>query len=124
MANGAQGPDAEMIDLLPLLEIVASHSSGLDKIDLDKCRERGITVTYTPDALTDEVADMAILLTLATMRRICEADQYVRRSEWKNVDFKLTTKVKLFWSSILLRIISFAPLNYLCCLHKLFLFLK
>ncbi|KAL0319258.1 UNVERIFIED_CONTAM: Hydroxyphenylpyruvate reductase [Sesamum angustifolium] len=92
VANGAQGPDAEMIDALPLLEIIASHSSGLDKIDLDKCRERGITVTYTPDALTDEVADMAILLTLATMRRICEADQYVRRSEWKNADFKLTTK--------------------------------
>ncbi|KAK4395243.1 Hydroxyphenylpyruvate reductase [Sesamum angolense] len=33
VANGAQGPDAEMIDALPLLEIVASHSSGLDKID-------------------------------------------------------------------------------------------
>ncbi|KAI3455439.1 hypothetical protein Pfo_012102 [Paulownia fortunei] len=92
VGNGVQGADAEVIDELPLLEIVASHSSGLDKIDLDKCREKGIRVTYTPDALTDEVADMAVLLTLATLRRICEADQYVRRGEWKNADFKLTKK--------------------------------
>ncbi|KAL3840885.1 hypothetical protein ACJIZ3_025476 [Penstemon smallii] len=93
VGNGVTGADAELIDSLPHLEIVASHSSGLDKIDLDKCREKGIRVTYTPDALTDEVADMAILLTLATARRICEADRYVRNGEWKNADFKLTTKL-------------------------------
>ncbi|KAG6430068.1 hypothetical protein SASPL_108134 [Salvia splendens] len=92
VCNGVQGPDAEMIDALPLLEIVASHSSGLDKIDLDRCRTRGIRVTYTPDALTDEVADMAILLILATSRRICAADRYVRRGEWRNSDFKLSSK--------------------------------
>lgn len=96
MCNGVQGPDAEMIDALPLLEIVVSHSSGLDKIDLDRCRKRGIRVTYTPDALTDEVADTAMLLILATSRRICAADYYVRSGEWKNADFKLTTKVKPF----------------------------
>ncbi|KAL8458274.1 hypothetical protein ACS0TY_035956 [Phlomoides rotata] len=92
VVNGVQGADADLIDALPLLEIVASHSSGLDKIDLDKCREKGIRVTYTPDALTNEVADMAVSLTLATLRRICEADRYVRSGEWKNGDFKLTTK--------------------------------
>ncbi|KAK6124996.1 hypothetical protein DH2020_041270 [Rehmannia glutinosa] len=93
VGNGVQGADSELIDALPLLEIVASHSSGLDKIDLEKCRERGIRVTYTPDELTDEVADMAILLTLATLRRICEADRYVRSGEWKYADFRLTTKL-------------------------------
>lgn len=93
VCNGVQGADAEIIDALPLLEIVASHSSGLDKIDLDRCRKRGIRVTYTPDALTDEVADMAILLILATARRICAADRFVRRGEWKKSDFQLTAKV-------------------------------
>lgn len=92
MCNGVQGPDAEMIDALPFLEIVVSHSSGLDKIDLDRCRKRGIRVTYTPDALTDEVADTAMLLILATSRRICAAHDYVRSGEWKNADFKLTAK--------------------------------
>ncbi|KAH6758812.1 D-isomer specific 2-hydroxyacid dehydrogenase family protein [Perilla frutescens var. frutescens] len=92
VCNGVQGADAEIIDALPLLEIVASHSSGLDKIDLDRCRKRGIRVTYTPDALTDEVADMAILLILATSRRISAADEFIRRGQWKNADFKLTAK--------------------------------
>jgi hypothetical protein len=40
---------------LPNLEIVSSFSVGLDKIDLTKCRERVITVTNTPDVLTDDV---------------------------------------------------------------------
>ncbi|KAG8379963.1 hypothetical protein BUALT_Bualt07G0144200 [Buddleja alternifolia] len=93
VGNGVEGADTELIDLLPLLEIVSSDSAGLDKIDLEKCRERGIRVTYTPDALTGEVADMAILLALATARRICEADRYVRSGEWKNNgDFKLSLK--------------------------------
>lgn len=96
MCNGVQGPDAEMIDALPFLEVVVSHSSGLDKIDLDRCRKRGIRVTCTPDALTDEVADTAMLLILATSRRICAAHDYVRSGEWKNADFKLTAKVKPF----------------------------
>lgn len=98
VANGVQGADTELIDALPFLEIVASHSSGLDKIDLDRCREKGITVTYTPDALTDEVADMAVLLTLATLRRICEADRFVRSGAWMNADFNLTAKVKLLFN--------------------------
>ncbi|GFP81870.1 hydroxyphenylpyruvate reductase [Phtheirospermum japonicum] len=92
VGNGVQGADGEIIDALPHLEIIASHSSGLDKIDLDKCRERGIRVTYTPDALTDEVADMAVLLALATARRICAADRFVRKGVWKNADYALTTK--------------------------------
>lgn len=92
VVDGVQGADAELIDALPLLEIIASHSSGLDKIDLDRCRERGIRVIYTPDALTDEVADTAIMLALATMRRICEADRYVRAGGWKRSSFALTAK--------------------------------
>ncbi|XP_060205761.1 glyoxylate/hydroxypyruvate/pyruvate reductase 2KGR-like [Lycium barbarum] len=92
VGNGVQGANSELIDSLPRLEIVSSHSSGLDKIDLVKCKERGIRVTSTPDALTDDVADMAILLTIATLRRILEADRFVRNGIWKEKDFNLTAK--------------------------------
>ncbi|CAN4086837.1 unnamed protein product [Withania somnifera] len=92
VGNGLQGVNSELIDSLPRLEIVSSHSSGLDKIDLVKCKERGIRVTSTPDALTDDVADMAILLTLATLRRICEADRFVKKGIWKQKDFSFTAK--------------------------------
>lgn len=93
VGNGVHGADSSLIESLPYLEIISSHSSGLDKIDLVKCKEKGIRVTSTPDALTDEVADLAILLILATLRRICAGDQYVRNGMWNQRDFKLTTRV-------------------------------
>ncbi|XP_076881164.1 glyoxylate/hydroxypyruvate/pyruvate reductase 2KGR-like [Bidens hawaiensis] len=86
------GADRQLIDSLPALEIVSSFSVGLDKVDLDYCKQRGIRVTNTPDVLTDDVADLAIGLILATLRRICESDRYVRSGLWKQNDFKLTMK--------------------------------
>ncbi|XP_057772784.1 glyoxylate/hydroxypyruvate/pyruvate reductase 2KGR-like [Salvia miltiorrhiza] len=86
------GADSELIDSLPRLEIVSTYSVGLDKIDLDKCRERGIRVTNTPDVLTDDVADLAIGLALTTLRRICACDAFVRSGSWRNGDFQLATK--------------------------------
>lgn len=94
VGNSFVGADAETIDALPKLEIVASFSVGLDKVDLAKCKERGIRVTNTPDVLTDDVADLAIGLAIAVMRKICEADRYVRSGDWKiKGDYKLTAKV-------------------------------
>lgn len=93
VGNATAGADAELIDALPKLEIVSSFSVGLDKVDLNKCKEKGIRVSNTPDVLTDDVADLAIGLMLAVLRRICECDKYVRRGAWKLGDFKLTTKV-------------------------------
>ncbi|KAK4395242.1 Hydroxyphenylpyruvate reductase [Sesamum angolense] len=92
VGNATAGADAKLIDALPKLEIVSSFSVGLDKIDLTKCKEKGIRVTNTPDVLTDDVADLAIGLMLAVLRRICECDKYVRRGEWKFGDFRLTSK--------------------------------
>lgn len=92
VGNASAGADAELIDALPGLEIVSSYSVGLDKIDLGKCKEKGIRVTNTPDVLTEDVADLAIGLILAVLRRICECDRYVRSGLWKKGDFKLTTK--------------------------------
>lgn len=92
VGNAGAGADAELIDSLPKLEIVANYSVGLDKVDLVKCKEKGIRVTNTPDVLTDDVADLAIGLIIATLRRICACDRYVRSGAWKKGDFKLTTK--------------------------------
>ncbi|KAK4839470.1 hypothetical protein QYF36_022205 [Acer negundo] len=81
-----------MIESLPRLEIVASYSVGLDKIDMEKCREKGIRVTNTPDVLTDDVADLAIGLIMAVLRRVSASDGFVRSGKWKDGDFRLATK--------------------------------
>ncbi|RAL41749.1 hypothetical protein DM860_008931 [Cuscuta australis] len=95
VGNASLGADAELIDALPNLEIVSSFSDGLDKIDLAKCREKGIRVTNTPDVLTGDIADLAIGLMLAVLRRICECDRHVRKGLWKMGSFELglTTKI-------------------------------
>lgn len=87
------GADSKLIDSLPRLEIVSTYSVGLDKIDLEKCRERGIRVTNTPDVLTEDVSDLAIGLALATLRKICACHAFVTAGSWKIGDFQLTTKV-------------------------------
>lgn len=102
VGNASFGADADTIEALPKLEIVASFSVGLDKVDLAKCKERGIRVTNTPDVLTDDVADLAIGLAIAVMRRIPSADKYVRSGAWKKGEYTLTTRVSvnfqfLFW---------------------------
>ncbi|XWS20278.1 hypothetical protein CRYUN_Cryun31cG0087000 [Craigia yunnanensis] len=92
VGNSFAGADAELIEALPKMEIVASFSVGLDKIDLAKCKEKGIRVTNTPDVLTEDVADLAIGLMLAVLRKLCESDRYVRSGKWKKGDYILTTK--------------------------------
>ncbi|CAN1262998.1 Hydroxyphenylpyruvate reductase [Linum perenne] len=92
VGNARVGADAELIDALPNLEIVASFSVGFDKIDLGKCKEKGIRVTNTPDVLTDDVADLGIGLILGVLRKICPCDEFVRSGKWQHGDFGLTTK--------------------------------
>ncbi|XP_074586125.1 hydroxyphenylpyruvate reductase-like isoform X3 [Curcuma longa] len=76
--------DAELIDQLPNLEIVANFGVGIDKVDLRRCRERGIRVVYTPDVVTDDTADLGIGLAIAALRRICDADRYTRAGSWND----------------------------------------
>ncbi|HZZ59903.1 MAG TPA: 2-hydroxyacid dehydrogenase [Roseiarcus sp.] len=80
--NGVLGADAELINACPRLEIIACFGVGFDAIDLDRARTRGIRVTNTPDVLTEDVADMAFALILASLRRIVEGDAYVRSGAW------------------------------------------
>lgn len=80
--NGQCGAGTGLIGSLPALEIVSCHGVGVDAIDLDAARERKIVVTTTPDVLTDDVADMALALILASVREILIGDRFVRSGKW------------------------------------------
>ena len=95
LAVGAMCPiDARLFDRLPRLEIVASFGVGYDTIDVAEAHRRGIVVTNTPDVLSDEVADLALGLLLATIRRIPQADRYLRAGRWREGSFPLTTSLR------------------------------
>lgn len=92
-ANGEAKVPREFMARFPALEIVSVFGVGYDGVDVPAARERGIHVTHTPDVLTDDVADMAIALMLATARNVVRADRFARGGEWKNGPFPFTTKV-------------------------------
>ncbi|XP_027343684.1 glyoxylate/hydroxypyruvate reductase A HPR2 isoform X1 [Abrus precatorius] len=93
VANAKVGADANSIDSLPQLEIVSTYSVGFDKIDLIKCREKGIRVTNTPDVLTDDVADLAIAFALALLCRISHDHRALCNRLNKTTVFQFTTKL-------------------------------
>ncbi len=66
----------------PRLKIIANHSVGVDHCDLPALKARGITVTNTPDVLSDATAEIAMLLMLGAARRAVEGDRMVRSGQW------------------------------------------
>jgi hydroxypyruvate reductase len=93
VTSGGAGASRVLIERLPKLRLIACFGVGVDAIDLAAARERGIAVTNTPDVLTDDVADLAIGLMLATMRGISAADRYVRAGLWLRGPMAVQTKV-------------------------------
>lgn len=91
--SGGRGMSATEMDLFPRLKIITCFGVGVDAIDLAAAKARGIAVTNTPDVLTDCVADLAMGLLLATVRRIALADRYVREGRWLKAAMPLTGKV-------------------------------
>ncbi len=86
--------DASWLDRLPALEIIASFGVGYDNIDADAAAARGVMVTNTPGVLDDEVADLAVGLLLATLRRIPQADRFVRDGRWSAGTFPLSPTLR------------------------------
>ena len=89
-SSNSGGIDGATMAKLPKLEVIAHFGVGYDTVDVDAARKRGIAVTNTPDVLTDEVADLALALTLATIRRVPQGDRYVREGKWLKGNMALT----------------------------------
>ncbi|OYD55938.1 D-glycerate dehydrogenase, partial [Fictibacillus aquaticus] len=75
--------DEEILSL-PFLKVVANVAVGYDNIDLHAAKKHGVTITNTPDVLTDTTADLVFALILASARRIVEAAEYVKSGKWNS----------------------------------------
>ncbi|WP_027964347.1 2-hydroxyacid dehydrogenase [Halalkalibacillus halophilus] len=74
--------DQELFDQAENLKVVANLAVGYDNIDLQYAKSRNVTITNTPDVLTDTTADLTFGLLLATARRMKEALQVIPNNEW------------------------------------------
>jgi lactate dehydrogenase-like 2-hydroxyacid dehydrogenase len=80
----------ESLARFPKLEIVSSFGVGYDHVDAAYARDNNIMVTNTPDVLTEEVADVAMGLLIATLREFVKADRYVRSGLWQTQNYPLS----------------------------------
>jgi lactate dehydrogenase-like 2-hydroxyacid dehydrogenase len=62
--------------------LLANFGAGVNHIDLDAAAEFGLIVTNTPGVLTEDTADLTMLLTLAVARRAWEGDRELRAGNW------------------------------------------
>jgi lactate dehydrogenase-like 2-hydroxyacid dehydrogenase len=74
--------DEAVLSQCPDLKIVCNIAVGYNNIDVPACTRHKVMVTNTPGVLDDTTADFTWTLLLATARRLVEADQYLRSSQW------------------------------------------
>lgn len=82
LTSGSIGFSAEQMAKMPNLRLIAVNGVGVDAVDLDEAKKRGIHVTTTPDVLSTAVAEMALGLAFASARRIAEGDHFIREGQW------------------------------------------
>jgi glyoxylate reductase len=81
--------DEEVLAAAPNAKIFANYAVGYNNIDVATAKERGIIISNTPGVLTDTVAEFAVSLMLSVVKRIPEADRFIRSGKFKNWEAEL-----------------------------------
>lgn len=92
---GTEPYDATTLRNAKRLRVIARVGIGLDSVDLEYCRQSGIAVTYTPDAPSDGVAELAVANILALLRHIPQSDRSVREGAWNRLMGRLVREVTI-----------------------------
>jgi glyoxylate/hydroxypyruvate/2-ketogluconate reductase len=90
-ATGSERIDESVLAANPQLRAVCNMAVGYNNIDVPACTARGVVCTNTPDVLTETTADFGFALMMATARRICESEHFLRRGEWKKWSYDMFT---------------------------------
>jgi hydroxypyruvate reductase len=93
MTSASRGCDIDTINALPNLAFVVSQGVGTDLIDTDALAEKGIRFRPVGEALTDDVADLAMTLTHMLFRDLVRADHFARSGEWQKKRFPVGDSV-------------------------------
>lgn len=80
---GVEPLTKKVMDALPNLKCISRVGVGMDSVDLDYAKQKGITVVNTPDGPTRSVAEMSIALTYSLLRKIPQADANIKKGIWK-----------------------------------------
>ena len=80
---GVEPLTARVMDALPKLKCISRVGVGMDSVDLEYAKQKGIIVVNTPDGPTRGVAELTLAMTLSLLRRIPQADAALHQRKWK-----------------------------------------
>ncbi|HEV8360366.1 MAG TPA: NAD(P)-dependent oxidoreductase, partial [Candidatus Thermoplasmatota archaeon] len=78
---------AEVVQAAPRLKVVGRAGVGVDNIDTDACKAKGIAVVNAPLAATNAVAELAFGMMLSLSRHLHRADASMKKGEWEKKAF-------------------------------------
>ena len=90
---GTEPYNQETIGEASRLRVISRVGIGLDSVDLEYCRAQGVSVTYTPDAPSQAVAELAVANILNLLRHIHQSDRSVREGAWNRLLGRLMSEV-------------------------------
>ncbi|MBM6607865.1 2-hydroxyacid dehydrogenase [Enterobacteriaceae bacterium RIT814] len=93
ITNGEAVVTRQLIASLPSLELIAVFGVGYDGVDVAAAADHHVAVSHTPGVLTDDVADLAMGLMLATSRQIVSAQKFIEAGSWHQGGYPWTHKV-------------------------------
>lgn len=82
---GVEPLSAAVLDMAENLKVISRCGVGMDNIDINSAKEKGILLFNTPQAPVESVAELALSLILALSRKLIEIDSSVKRGQWKKV---------------------------------------
>ncbi len=80
---GVEPLTAKVLDALTQLKVISRVGVGLDSVDINHAKSKGIVVTNTPDGPTRAVAELTLAMTFSLLRKIPQADSAMKKKEWK-----------------------------------------
>ena len=87
--TGSERIDAALLDACPDLKICANMAVGYNNFDVDAMAAHGVVGTNAPDVLTETTADFGFALLMATARRICESEHFLRTGKWEKWSYDM-----------------------------------
>lgn len=100
LTTGAERIDAGLLATCPQLRVVCNLSVGYNNFDLPAMTAAGVLGTNAPDVLTETTADFGFALLMATARRVCESEHYLRAGKWSKWGLDLFAGAEVHGSTL------------------------
>ncbi|MCX7278992.1 MAG: D-glycerate dehydrogenase [Burkholderiales bacterium] len=98
--TGSERIDAEVLAACPQLRICANMAVGYNNFDIDAMSAAGVLATNAPDVLTETTADYGFALLMATARRVCESEHFLRAGLWKKWSYDMFAGAEIHGSTL------------------------